>query len=194
MAERAARYKSLVRVCTIAAWRTTSTLVGKSLWRISGSPSSSTRILNFKEAGSVYVDYSVFAAHHMRTAKSQKFEGMIVGADGYLCRMEQKGPPDHATYEECSAVHECGIIMARMVTPPRIHHYRRMQADFAREYPECWPLQYQQDDGFRYEQFPQALRKLHAQADRPIASIGFLVASDEESTFGPSYPFEHILW
>lgn len=108
--------------------------------------------------------------------------------------MMQKGPPDHATYEECSAVHECGIIMAKMVAPPRIHHYHRMQRDFAREYPECWPLQYQQDDRFRYEQFPQALHKLHAQADRQIVSVGFLVASDEESSFDLNYPFEHILW
>ena len=81
----------------------------------------------------MYADYGVFAAHHMHTAKAQKLEGMIVGPDGYLCRMEQKGPPDHATYSECSGVHECGIIMADMVNPPPIQHYDQMQADFARE-------------------------------------------------------------
>ena len=94
-----------------------------------------TCVIAFKEAVSMYADYSVFAAHHMRTAKSQKFEGMIIGPDGLLCRMEQTGPPDHATYVERTAVHECSIIMAKMVSPPRIQHYLRMVAEFAREYP-----------------------------------------------------------
>lgn len=141
----------------------------------------------------MYVDFSVFAAHHMRTAKSQKVAGMIMGPDGYLCRIEQKGPPDHATYAECAAVHECAVIMARMVTPPRIHHYLRMQADFAREYPESWALPYQQDDRYRYKRFPQDLRKLHTQADRQIAGLTWS-HGDEESSSGPDYPFEHILW
>ena len=44
-------------------------------------------ILAFKEAGSMYADYSVFAPHDTRTAKSRKSEGMIIGPDGLLCRM-----------------------------------------------------------------------------------------------------------
>ena len=60
-----------------------------------------TCVLAFKEVGSMYADYGVFAPHDTGTAKHRKFEGMIIGPDGLLCRMEQKGPPDHATYDEC---------------------------------------------------------------------------------------------
>ena len=77
-----------------------------------------TCILALKAEGSMYVDLSVFAAHSQRTAKSLKLDGLILGADGRLCRVEQKGPPDHATYSEGAAVHECGVIMAEMVNPP----------------------------------------------------------------------------
>ena len=80
----------------------------------------STCILELKRCGSMYADFSLMTPHNVRTSKSRRFEGLIVGSDGLLCRREQKGPPDFATYQECFAVHECGLIMAQMVGPPRI--------------------------------------------------------------------------
>ena len=129
----------------------------------------------------MYADYSVFAPHDVRTAKSRKFEGMTVGADGHLCRMEQKGPPDHSTYAECGAVHQCSLIMAQMVSPPRIYNNLRMVAQPAHDYLECWPLLYQIDDRWRYEPFPQLLRKLQAQSDKHITKYGSTPYTDEES-------------
>ena len=71
----------------------------------------------------MYADYSLFAHHDVRTAKSHKFEGLIVGSDGYLCKMEQKGPPDHPAYMECGGAHECSLVMAKMVSHPCIGSY-----------------------------------------------------------------------
>ena len=84
--------------------------------------------------------------------------------------------------------------MARMVSPPRIYHYLRMVAQRAHDYPECWPLLYQMDDRWRYEHFPQLLRKLQAQYDKHITKYGSAPFSDEESSFDPDYPCDHILW
>ena len=95
---------------------------------------------------------------------------------------------------EGASVHECGIIMADMVNPPPIQHYHQMQADFAREHPEYWSLQYQQDDRFRYEMFPEALRKYQRVADSQIYTYGHILPSQDEYTFNPDYPFEHLLW
>ena len=79
-----------------------------------------TCVLEMKRCGAMHADYSLFAPHDVRTAKSRKFERLVVGSDGYLCKMEQKGPPDFPTYMECGGLHECAVIMAQMVTPPRI--------------------------------------------------------------------------
>ena len=107
----------------------------------------------------------------------------------------RKGPPDFSTYMEGVAVHECGVIMAETVNPPSTQQYDQMQADFAREYPECWPLQYQHDDRFRHEQLAEALRKAQKLADQQTYQYGYIYPTEEGSpTFDPNYPFVYILW
>ena len=131
-----------------------------------------TCILEMMRCGSAYADLSLLAPHDVRTAKPRKFEGLMVGADDMPCRMEQRGPPDHPTYAECAAVHECGLIMAKLVSPSRIGQYLKMIAVFARDYPSCWALLYQQDDRWRFEQMSQLLRKEQAKHDRYAAKWG----------------------
>ena len=142
----------------------------------------------------MYADYSLLAPHDVRAAKSRKFEGMIVGSDGHLCRMEQKRPPDHPAYAERAGVHGCSLLMAQMVSPPCIGAYLRMIARLSRDYYSCWPLLYQQCDRWRFEQVPQLLRKQQAKYDRYITRYGSPPFSDEESYFDPDYPFDHLLW
>ena len=129
----------------------------------------------------MYADYSRFAPHHQCTAKPRTFEELIIGADGRLCKMEQKGPPDHPTYAACGAVHQCGLIMAEMVSPPRIGQYLKFMAILAKDYPNCRALQYQQDDRWRFEHIPQLLRKQQAMYDKYFARNGRPPFSDEES-------------
>ena len=122
----------------------------------------------------------------------------ITNADGRLCMMEQKGPPDHPTYAESGAVHQCGLIMAAMVSPPRIGLYLKFMAGLARDYPKRWALQYQMDDRWRFEQIPQLLRKqqaiFQANIDKYVARNCFPSLSDEESYFDPRCPFDYLLW
>ena len=147
-----------------------------------------------KRCGSMYADYSLYAPHDVRTAKSRRFDGMIVGSDGLLCRMEQKGPPDHSTYAECAGVHECSLIMAQMVSPPRIGSYLKMISRLSRDYSSCWPFLYQQCDRWRFDQAPQLMRKQQAQYDRHVTRYGTPPFSEEESYFDLEYPFDLLLW
>ena len=146
-----------------------------------------------KSCGSMYADYSLFAPHDVRTAKSRKFEGLIVGSDGYLCT-EQKGLPDHPTYMACGGVHKCSLIMAEMVSPPRIASYYKKISTVSKNYGSCWALLYQQDDRWRFEQIPELYRKQQAKYDRYVARYGSPSFSDEASQFDPQYPFDRLLW
>ena len=69
--------------------------------------------------------------------RSKRFEGLAIGTDGYLCKMEQKGPPDWITFVLCFNVHRAGLIMADMVSPPRIGAFLTMLTLLNTRYPEC---------------------------------------------------------
>ena len=132
--------------------------------------------------------------HDVRTAKSRRFEGLVVGSDGLLCRREQKGPPDFSTYKECFAVHECAFIMAKMVSPPRISGYYKKMKRLATHYPTCWALQYQADDRWRHEQILELRRKESRRRNKRVLQGYWPGFSCEESEFHPDYPFYHLLW
>lgn len=154
-----------------------------------------TCVLELKCCGSMYADYSLFAPHDVRTAKSRNFEGLVVGSDGYLCKNMYKGPPGSPTYMECGSVHECSLIMAKMITPARIAGYFKKMSKLSENYCACWALQYQRDDRLRHEQLPELYRKEYARYDRRVARYGTHGGyGDEESQFGPDYPLDHLLW
>ena len=146
-----------------------------------------------KKEGSCYADYSLIAPHDTRTQRSKRFEGLALGTDGFLCKMEQKGPPDWITFVERFEVHKCGLIMADMVSPPRIAEFLKMLTTLNNRYPECWPLLYQQIDRWMHEEMTELMRKESGTYEWKVKK-GKDVWSHEESSFDPDYPFDHLFW
>jgi len=153
-----------------------------------------TCVLEGKRCMSMYCDYSSFAPHDVRIAKSRRFEGLIVGADGLLCKREQKGPHDFHTHLECARTHECALLMAEMVSPPRIAAYSKKHIKYNHHYGACYPLWYQQEDRWRQEQWPEILRKEGNKYERRVSRGLWQDDSAEESWYNPDSPFDHLLY
>lgn len=133
----------------------------------------------------MYADYSLLPPHDVRAAMSKRFEGLVVGTDGLLCRREQRGPPDFHTYTECFTVHECSLIMAEMVSPPRIGGYYKKMKDLAKNYGTCWALQYQADDRWRHEQTPELRCNESKKYDKRVLNGYWPESAGDESEFDP---------
>ena len=96
---------------------------------------------------------------------------------------ERLSGPDFHTYVECYFVHECSLIMAKMVSPPRGSAYLKKQHKLAKHYGCCWPLHYQMEDRWRHEQIPELHRKESKKYDRRVFNGFCPGSSGEDSEF-----------
>ena len=74
-------------------------------------------------------------------------------------KWSRRVPPDWITFVLCFNVHRAGLIMADMVSPPRIDAFLTMLTTLNARYPECLPLQYQQIDRWMHEEMTELMRK-----------------------------------
>ena len=100
--------------------------------------------------GSCYVDFALFGARHIRTAKSWKWRGMVVGPGGVLMEQEIRGAPNYESWDACWNVYQCAMIMAgaygygRRVYSTIPHRLRRNGME------KYWVLLYQNYDRYRH--------------------------------------------
>ena len=130
------------------------------------------------------MDFALWGSFHIRTAKSFRCRGLIVGPGNSLIEQELKGPPDFDHWPTSWEVFQCGMISANACIPPHLIAYHTMIKGFASLYGEkCWPLLYQQDVRFRQEEMPELLyretRKLEASIENCTWKQGIGLDTDK---------------
>ena len=141
-------------------------------------------------------DFSRFCPRDQRTQKSHLCEGLIINKDGLLARAELKGPHDIESLLACMDMHHVCLLMAGCVAPPRLVAYRDFIVQLNKQYPDWYPLLYQQLDRWMFEEIPE-LHRLQIQKWDKRAKRGYwqtVEDVDEDSVFDINYPLGHLLW
>ena len=75
--------------------------------------------------GSIYVDFCLCAPWDIRTNRSKKWKGLILGSDKLWYEEECRGPPDFDCWEQCFRLWECMCIMSEVLLPQGSEHTTR---------------------------------------------------------------------
>ena len=130
-----------------------------------------TALLEILRCGGCYVDFALWGNYHIRTAKSFRCRGLIIGRGGILIDQELEGPPDFEQWSPCWDVFQCGMICGDACIPPHLIVYHTMIKHFAGTYDgTCWPLLYQQDVRFRHEEMPEILYRETKKLEESMAN------------------------
>ena len=147
-----------------------------------------TGLREILRCGSCYVDFTVFVPHHNRNQKSQTWKGLVMGADGTLQHLEQKGPFDFPQWRGCWEIYTVAMIMLGAAIPPVMTAIRKEMQRRWELNRLCWALQYQCDDRVRHEEFPEMLITASEEHNR-------LVEANQEilSQFTPNMPWNYVM-
>ena len=130
-----------------------------------------TALLEILKCGGCYVDFALWGSYHIRTARSFRCRGLVVGPGNVLVEQELKGPPSFEYWSPSWDVYQAGMISTGACIPPWLIAYHTMIKDFATRYGEkCWPLLYQQDVRFRQEEMPEILYRENKKLEASIAN------------------------
>ena len=153
--------------------------------------------LSLVALGCTYVDFCVCAPWDIRTARSRKWKGLVMGADGKMHESECKGPPDFACWTLCFRLWECMCIMSGVLLPPRITAYFDMAKGMLDKHGhECYPYWYQQEDRYRHEQLPDFHRLIDIEYDDAVieyrATGWWEAVKFRKSIYSPDAPWNHV--
>ena len=128
-----------------------------------------TALLEILKCGGCYVDFALWGSFHIRTARSFRCRGLVVGPGNVLIEQELKGPPSFEYWSPSWDVFQCGMISADACIPPWLIAYHTMIKGYSAKYGEkCWPLLYQQDVRFRQEEMPEILYRENMKLEASI--------------------------
>ena len=149
--------------------------------------------------GSIYVDFCLCAPWDIRTNRSKKWKGLVLGADKQWREEECRGPPDFDCWEECFRLWECMCIMSEVLLPPRFTaYYNMVKAHCLRHAGSgLFGFWYQQEDRYRHEEIPDIKRLQLRLYDMAIteynASGWWTPVRSEGSTLDPDDPWNHVM-
>ena len=158
-----------------------------------------TAWLGVVNMGSIYVDFSLCAPWDIRTQRSRRWKGLVLGADGRWHEEECRGPPNFECWELCFRLWECMGIMSETILPPRFTAYFNMVKTLSDKHagPGLFAFWYQQEDRYRHEQFPDMLRLQNRQYNQAVTEYStsgwWTPITEQGSTFNPDAPWNHIL-
>ena len=119
---------------------------------------------------------------------------VLIGADGRQYEQEVRGPPEFPTLLQCYRVLAATLAISGEVIPPVRRHIVDMQERFHILCPNCWALEYQADDRFQHEKFPDILRTDSARYDRMISRGWWLAGKKTLNSIWTSHGTTYSGW
>lgn len=138
-----------------------------------------TALMALLQMQSCYVEFAIWGAHQILTAKAFRCTGLGPGPIGSKGRYvvttkELKGPPDYARWRACWNVFQVAIIFAGVCTPLWLERYADMIMGYNAMYADkfgfnaVWAFLDQCENTCRYEHMPRMLRAASMKLDRLI--------------------------
>jgi hypothetical protein len=134
-----------------------------------------------------YVDFALFAPHHVRTIRKLRLTGLVMNGSGQLIRTELVGPMSYSQWEACWSVFRTACIMLDISSPAALDAYKDHIKRYATRFSEdCWPLIYQADTRARRELAERIRRQL-------LKATAVPFTSNDGVTFDGKHPWDFVL-